>query len=97
MDQASENCKSRFSSPTVFSPVFRIRNANLRTEAAEIASAGVGFSLHTNNDVMSLLAELLSDQYAFFAGVSGEWINAWGDLLKLTQAITADTTASQLQ
>ena len=46
---------------------------------------------------MALLAELLSTQYAFFAGISKEWRNAWGELPKVTQAITADTSASQLQ
>ena len=46
---------------------------------------------------MTLLAELLSNQYAFFAGVSKEWRDAWGDLPQTTQAITADTTVSQMQ
>lgn len=46
---------------------------------------------------MTMLVELLSNQYASFAGVSREWRNGWGDLPKTTQAISADTTVSQLQ
>ena len=46
---------------------------------------------------MTLLAQLLSNQHAFFAGVSKEWRNAWENLPRLTQAITADTSVSQLQ
>lgn len=60
-------------------PTFRIRNAKLRTEAAEVTSARVEFLLHTNRDVMILLTELLSNEYAFFAGVSKEWRHVWGD------------------
>eukprot|EP00904_Undaria_pinnatifida_P007971 jgi/Undpi1/4303/HiC_scaffold_17.g07669.m1 len=55
------------------------------------------FSLGTNGDVMALLAEFLSNQHAFFAGVSKQWRNAWGRLPKTTKAITADTSVSQLQ
>lgn len=36
-------------------------------------------------------------QYAFFSGVLKDWREAWGDLSKTTQAITADTSVSQLQ
>ena len=46
---------------------------------------------------MTLLAQLLSNQHAFFGGVSKEWRNAWENLPRLTQAITADTSVSQLQ
>ena len=46
---------------------------------------------------MTLLAQLLSNQYAFFADVSIDWKNACGELPKITEAITADTTVSQLQ
>lgn len=46
---------------------------------------------------MTLLAELLSNQYAFFGGVSKDWKNAWGQQPKTTQAITPDTSVSQLQ
>ena len=46
---------------------------------------------------MALLVKLLSKQHGFVAGVSKEWRNAWGDFPKSTQAITADTTVSQLQ
>ena len=60
-------------------------------------SSGVDFPLHTNQDVMALLAKLLSDQYGFFASISKEWRDAWGDLPKRTRAITADTSVSQLQ
>lgn len=56
----------------------------------------MGCWLHNNRDVISLLAKLLSDQYVFFASVSRDWRNAWGDLPKLTQAVTADTSVSQL-
>ncbi|CAN0110981.1 unnamed protein product, partial [Laminaria digitata] len=73
------------------------RNTTLVNHAAGTETAGEGFPLHTNRDVMTLLAELLSNQYAFFAGVSNHWRNAWGELPKTTQAITADTSVSQLQ
>ena len=65
--------------------------------ASEIEFAEVTFSVSTNEDVMTLLAELLSNQYAFFAGVSKAWSKAWKGLPKTTQAITADTSISQLQ
>ena len=55
------------------------------------------FWLGTNSDVMTLLVELLSNQHVFFAGVSKSWRNTWGDLPKNTQAVTADTSVSQLQ
>ena len=45
---------------------------------------------------MALLARLLSNQHVFFAGVSKVWRSAWGDLPKTTQAITAETSVSQL-
>lgn len=67
------------------------------TEPADMVLSAVEFSLRANRDVMALLAELLSNQYWFFAGVSKEWKRAWGELPKTTQAITADTTVSQLQ
>lgn len=57
----------------------------------------VHFSLSSNRDVMTLLAELLSNQHASFAGVSKEWRGAWGSLPKTTQAIMADTSLGQLQ
>lgn len=65
--------------------------------ATYVSSSGVGFPLHTNRDVMVLLTELLSNQYAFFASISKEWRNTWGDLPKRTRAITADTSVLQLQ
>lgn len=65
--------------------------------ATEMTSSGVGLSLNTNGDIMTLLVELLSNQHDFFAGVSTHWRNAWGDLSQVTQAITADTSVSQLQ
>ena len=46
---------------------------------------------------MTLLVQLLSNQLAVFAGVSKEWRNGWENLPRLTQAITADTSVSQLQ
>lgn len=46
---------------------------------------------------MTLLVALLSNQYAFFAGVSKPWKAAWGNFPKLTQAVTPDTFVSQLQ
>ena len=49
-----------------------------RIKSVEIEPAGVGFGLHSNRTVMTLLAELLSDQYAFFAGTSKGWRNSWG-------------------
>lgn len=58
---------------------------------------GTEFSLGTNQDVLELLAELVSNQHAFFAGVSREWREAWGELPKDTRAITATTSVSQLQ
>ncbi|CAM9217472.1 unnamed protein product, partial [Laminaria digitata] len=67
------------------------------TKAPETENTVVGFALCTNGDVMTLLAELLSNQHAFFAGVAKEWRAAWGGLPTITQAITADTTVSQLQ
>ncbi|CAM9889809.1 unnamed protein product, partial [Laminaria digitata] len=70
-------------------------NAMLDDKAIEVKPAGMGFRLDTNADVMNLLAELLSNQYVFFAGVSKDWKTAWGRLPKITQAITAKTTVSQ--
>ena len=46
---------------------------------------------------MTVLAELLSNRYAFFGEVSKDWRSAWGELPKITQAITADTSISQLR
>lgn len=45
---------------------------------------------------MALLADLLADQYAFFAGVSKDWNRARGVLPKTARAITVDTSVSQL-
>ncbi|CAM9839972.1 unnamed protein product, partial [Laminaria digitata] len=75
------------------------RNGNSmpETQATEIVPAGVDISACTNRDVLTLLAELLSNQYSFFAEVSKDWRDAWGDNPKTTQAITADTSVSQLQ
>lgn len=67
------------------------------TQAAARELVEEGFPLDTNRDVMALLAQLLSNQHAFFAGVSKGWRNAWGDFPKTTRAITADTSVSQLQ
>ncbi|CAM9474032.1 unnamed protein product [Laminaria digitata] len=74
----------------------RSENTVPDTEDTEEANTGSGFSLCPDRDVMTLLAELLSNQHAFFAGVSKEWKTAWGGLPKLTRAITADTAVSQL-
>lgn len=46
---------------------------------------------------MTALAELLSNQYAFFAELSRVWRAAWGKLPKRTQAITLDISISQPQ
>ena len=46
---------------------------------------------------MHLLAELLSKHHVLLAGVSKKRRNAWSDLQRTTQAITADTSLSQLQ
>ena len=59
--------------------------------------AGDSFTRATNPDVMTVLAELLSNQHVFFAGVSKYRRNAWGGFPKRTQAITPDTSISQLQ
>lgn len=66
-------------------------------EDNETDPAGKLFPLQSNRDVMTVLANLLSNQYVFFAGVSKDWRSACGHLPKLTQAITADTSVSQLQ
>lgn len=76
---------------------FRNGTSTTGYEATETDSSGVGFPLDANLDLMSLLAEILSDQHVFFAGVSTTWRNAWGDLPKYTRAITPDTSVSQLQ
>ena len=80
-------------------PTLMFRDGNTMTgpNTTEIESSAAEFSIRNNQDVMALLAELLSNQYAFFAGVSREWRNAWSDLPKFTQAITPDTSISQLQ
>ena len=67
------------------------------SDYTEIKVTGDIFPLNANRDVMTLLAELLSNQHALFAEVSIDWKNAWGELPKITQALTADTTISQLQ
>lgn len=46
---------------------------------------------------MTVLAGVLCNQYAFFAEVSTDWRDAWGAHMKTTQAITADTSVSQLK
>ncbi|CAM9242002.1 unnamed protein product [Laminaria digitata] len=73
------------------------RNTMVGTDATAGDTCAAEFSLNTNRDVMTLLAEILSNQHAFFAGVSKDWRNAWRHLPKTTQAITADTSVSQLQ
>lgn len=67
------------------------------TEAIVKTPVGLEFSIDTNRDVMTVLAQLLSNQHEFFAGVSKQWRNAWGDLPQTTRAITAETYVSQLQ
>lgn len=61
--------------PTVADcPMSRSGNSMQSAEAKDQeSSAGVEFPLDTNQDVMVLLVELLSNQHAFFAGVSKEW------------------------
>lgn len=54
-------------------------------------------SLHRNGDILAILAGLLSNQYAFFAEVSKDWRDAWGDMPKTTSAITTYTSVSQLR
>ena len=61
------------------------------SDYTEIKVTGDIFPLNANRDVMTLLAELLSNQHALFAEVSIDWKNAWGELPKITQALTADT------
>lgn len=68
-----------------------------RPKSSKFEPDGVGFSVVASRDVMTLLAELLSNQHAFFAGVSKDWRNAWGGLPKITRAITVDTSISQLR
>lgn len=67
------------------------------TDSTNAGSSGKKVGLPTNPDVIAMLADFLSNQHAFFASVSKEWNSAWGDIPKSTQAITADTTVSQLQ
>ena len=77
--------------------MFRHRNAMPVTDPADLNRARGKVLLFTNQDVMTLLAHVLSNQHAFFAGVSKEWRNAWGDLPKVTQAVSSDTYVSQLR
>lgn len=51
-------------------PTLNIRIARLRVDASETKPAPIEFLLYTNKGVMVLLAELLSNQHAFIAGVS---------------------------
>ena len=77
-------------------PTFRNRTTMPGPGASEIEFAEVTFSVSTNEDVMTLLAELLSNQYAFFAAVSKEWRNACGKRPRITQALRADPSIFQL-
>ena len=72
-------------------------NSMSSTKDTEPDAIGVVFPLQGNGDIMTLLADLLSNQYAFFAEVSRDWRNACDHLPRLTQAITADTSVSQLE
>lgn len=67
------------------------------TESTELQLAGMIAWLCSNGEVFTLLAKLLSNQHAFFATVSKDWKNAWDDLPTTTQAITPDTSISQLK
>ncbi|MEP6135338.1 hypothetical protein [Marinobacter sp.] len=69
----------------------------LDTEVTKRKFAGNEFPLQTDKVVMTLLGEMLSNQYVFFAEESKDWKGAWGKLPKTTNAITADTTVSQLR
>ncbi|CAM9706437.1 unnamed protein product, partial [Laminaria digitata] len=71
------------------------RNGNTMpgTEATRVRRV-----FHGNGDIMALLAALLpSNQHGYFAEVSKEWRDAWGDQPKHTQAVTSDFSVSQLQ
>ena len=70
---------------------FRIEKTMTSTEAAGNDASGAWFSLDTNRDVMTVLADLLSNHHMFFAGVSKGWRHAWGKRPKTTKAISADT------
>lgn len=76
--------------------MFRNGNTMPGTKASEITPALVDFPLHTEGDVMIMLVQLLSDQYAFFAAVSKEWRNACGKRPRITQALRADPSVFQL-
>lgn len=69
----------------------------LDRQATGIDPAGARVGISTNTDVVILLEKLLSNQYVFFEEVSKEWNKAWGSLPKITKAITADISVSQLQ
>lgn len=54
--------------------------------------------LQTNTDIVSHLAEFVEgDQFLFFALVCKSWWSRWGQRPKVTRAISADASVSQLQ
>ncbi|CAM9218212.1 unnamed protein product, partial [Laminaria digitata] len=53
------------------------RQGNTMLVAQSTEMESVIFRVQTNRDIMAVLAELVSNQYAFFAEVSRDWKNAW--------------------
>lgn len=72
--------------------------SNLLTAQSEDSGFATDNPLVGSNDVVSYLAQFVNDQqYLFFASVCRCWRDAWGrNRPKLTQAVTSDTSASQL-
>ena len=98
LNQPSKTLNAFFPGHCPNFPTSRISKIVAGTEATQNGDFSTGrFPLHTNRDVMTVLAELLSNQHLFFAGVSKEWRHAWGKRPKTTRAITAETSPSQLQ